>query len=63
MEKPISTQVTRSVLCEQRLLRSLKTVVHLIECGNEDLWPIFEKLDGEFLLLQQRKNRLANYVS
>jgi len=44
-----------------RLFKSLSTITWLIEMGNEDLWPIFEKLENELISLNQRQIRLTRY--
>lgn len=44
-----------------RLRGSLATIAALIELGNEDLWPIFEKLENELSRIELRKSRLLKY--
>ena len=46
-----------------RLRNSLSVITHLIEKGNDDLWPIFEKLEDELIRLEERQNRLSRYSS
>lgn len=44
-----------------RLRRSLTIISCLIEKGNEDLWPIFDKLEDELVRLEKRQSRLSRY--
>ena len=52
-----------SDLYKRRLREALATITGLIEMGNEDLWPIFEKLEDEFIRVEQRKSRLSRYYT
>ena len=44
-----------------RLRRSLGTLAVLIEQGNENLWPIFEKLEVALIRIEQNERRLSLY--
>lgn len=48
-------------LHNRRLRKSLATISCLIEKGNEDLWPIFDKLENELIKHEQRRSRLSRY--
>ena len=48
-------------LHQERLRKSLTTITLLIEKGNEELWPIFEVLEGELVKQEQRQNKLLKY--
>lgn len=50
-------------LSKERLRRSLTTISILIEKGNDDLWPIFEKLEEELIRLKLKKKRLSRYAT
>lgn len=50
-------------LIEMRLHKSLETITFLIEIGNEELWPIFEKLEEELLRNLQRQKKLSRYLT
>lgn len=47
----------------ERLRKSLETVATLIDKGDEDLWPIFEKLEKELTRIELKQNRLLKYVT
>lgn len=47
---------------EGRLCEALKTIATLIKNGNENLWPIFEKLETELMTIQEREDRLSSYL-
>lgn len=42
-----------------RVINCLNTLAGLINRGNEDLWPLFEKLDQELSNIE-RRNKLLN---
>ena len=44
-----------------RLRNSLAIISSLIEKGNENLWPIFEKLENELVKLEERRLKLSRY--
>lgn len=46
---------------KNRLKQSLATIAFLIEQGNENLWPVFEKLDSELARIQQNEYKLSMY--
>jgi len=45
------------------LRRSLAIVAALIEAGNGDLRPVFQKLGNELSGIELRKSRLSKYSS
>lgn len=50
--------------CEKlktRLRDSLGIIVALIERGDENLWPIFDKLEDELKRVEGRELRLSRY--
>lgn len=50
--------------CEKlkiRLRDSLGTIVALIEQGDENLWPVFDKLEDELKRIEGRDLRLSRY--
>jgi len=53
--------IKNSDLSKGRLHNSLAILTDLIERGCDDLWPIFEKLEGELVRLEQRQNSLLRY--
>jgi len=46
---------------KDRLKQSLATIAFLIEQGNENLWPVFEKLESELGRIQQNEYKLSLY--
>jgi len=58
-----STLISKGDLRKTRLRKSLQVVSILIETGNEDFWPIFEKLEGELLKIEQRQSKLSKYTA
>lgn len=56
-------KVRNKDLIEMRLHKSLETITYLIEIGNEELWPIFEKLEEELLRNLQRQKKLSRYLT
>ena len=67
----LSTKTTRkaegvdsgSFLNKVRLHKSLGTLSILIENGNEELWPIFERLECELKRIDERVIKLSRYVN
>lgn len=45
-----------------RLSASLSMLASLIDAGNENLWPIFEKLEGELHKIEINETRLSKYL-
>lgn len=60
-KKLSGVKINSTDLCKGRLRKSLAILTYLIERGSDDLWPIFEKLEGELVKLEQRQNRLLRY--
>lgn len=48
---------------KSRLIKSLEIIALLINVGNENLWPIFEKLENELSKLEKNEARLSKYVT
>ena len=44
-----------------RLRKSLTIISCLIEQGNDEFWPIFEKIEKELVRLEKRQSRLSRY--
>jgi len=56
-----STVYLNSDLLVERLRKSQGTIVSLIKKGDDELWPIFDRLEEELMNLEERKSRLSRY--
>lgn len=58
----VGTAGTFVLTHKSRLIKSLEIIASLINAGNENLWPIFERLENELSKLEKNEARLSKYV-
>lgn len=54
-----SNKINHKNMSSIRLRKALKTIAFLIDAGQENLWPLFDKLDDELNNIESRKERLS----
>ena len=47
---------------KRRLTDCLSVTASLINAGNDNLWPIFEKIEKELLAIDKQNERLSKYL-
>lgn len=47
---------------KRRLTDCLNVTASLINAGNDNLWPIFEKIEKELLAIDKQNERLSKYL-
>ena len=47
---------------KRRLTDCLSVTASLINAGNDNLWPIFEKIENELLAIDKQNERLSKYL-
>ncbi len=51
-----------SKIYRRRLTDCLSVTASLINAGNDNLWPIFEKIEKELLAIDKQNERLSKYL-